>query len=97
MKIFLLAICLTGSAFAQAPAATTEKRELIYCPDRMTHEEREAYRARMQAARTYEEKEALRAAHRTDMQARVTREGAPGFCDTPLQQRLRQGQQGRRP
>jgi hypothetical protein len=35
----------------QAPATAAEPRELIYCADLMTPAEREAYRARMRAAR----------------------------------------------
>ena len=90
--VLLLAACLACPVLAQPPSATAEKRELIYCADRMTHEEREAYRVRMQAARTPEEKDALRAAHRAEMQARSARDGAAGYCDQPLQLRLRQGQ-----
>jgi uncharacterized membrane protein len=62
---------LSGMATAQQATTPTEKRELIYCAGRMTHAEREAYRAKMRAARTFEEKEALRAAHRAEMQARA--------------------------
>lgn len=65
---------LAGMAAAQQ-TPPYGKRELIYCADRMTHEEREAYRARMRAARSFEEKEALRAAHRTEMQARAAAQG----------------------
>lgn len=98
-KTLLLAICLAGPAFAQPAGTTTEKRELIYCADRMTPEERAAYRAKIQAARSTDEKDAVRAAQRTEMQARVEREGTPGYCDQPLQQRLRlrEGQQDKRP
>ena len=68
-------VLLSGMAGAQPTAAPQEKRELIYCADRMTPEEREAYRARMRAARTIEEKQALRAAHRAEMQARAAAQG----------------------
>ena len=53
---------LPAAVFAQSPAAPVEKRELIYCADRMSPEEREAYRAQMRAARSPEEKAALRPA-----------------------------------
>ncbi|MBI4996954.1 MAG: hypothetical protein HZA64_12705 [Rhodocyclales bacterium] len=66
---------LAGPAGAQPTAAPQERRELIYCADRMTPEEREAYRAGMRAARTLEEKQALRAAHRAEMQARAAAQG----------------------
>lgn len=96
-KTLLLAACLAGNTLAQTPAVTTEKRELIYCADRMTPEERKAYRAKMQAAGTPQEKDAVRTAHRTEWQVRVEREGTPGYCDQPLQQRLRlrEGQEGK--
>lgn len=75
----LLALLPAAAAIAAEPppAPPVEKRELIFCADRMSHEEREAYRARMRAARTLEEKESLRAAHRAEMQARATAQGGP--------------------
>ena len=81
----MVGILAMGGALAQTQAAPPEKRELIYCADRMTHEEREAYRAKMQAARTIEEKEALRAAHRAEMQARAASQGTV-YCEPPGQQ-----------
>jgi len=58
-----------------------QQRELIYCADYMTHEEREAYRARMRAARTPEEKAALRQAHQEEIQARLRERGIdPAEC-----------------
>lgn len=82
----LLAPLLALAGLAQAqPASPPEPRELIYCADRMTHEEREAYRAKMRAARTLEEKQAIRAAHRAEMQARPA--GQPGVsCEPPGRQ-----------
>jgi hypothetical protein len=48
-RIALAVTLLAAQAsFAQSPPPV-EARELIYCADRMTHEEREAYRARMHA------------------------------------------------
>jgi uncharacterized membrane protein len=66
---------LSGVASAQPAGEPAARRELIYCADRMSHEEREAYRATMRAARTPEEKQALRAAHQAEMQARAAAKG----------------------
>lgn len=78
-------LTLSALAFAQ-PVLPVEPRELIYCADRMTHEERAAYRAKMRAARTLEERQAIRAAHRAEMQARAAA-GQPGVtCDPPGRQ-----------
>lgn len=76
----LLVPLLVGTTVAQTPQPPVEKRELIYCADRMTHEEREAYRARMRAARTIEEKDKIRAAHQAEMRARAASQGAAGQC-----------------
>ena len=82
----LLALALMAAA-AQAVAQQTTtpanpvQRELIYCADRMSHEEREAYRANMQATRTREAKEALRTAHRSEMQERARAAGREGQCE----------------
>lgn len=81
-------------AYSQNPQSqaqgAAERRELIFCADLMTHEEREAYRASMRAARTREEKAALRDAHRQEMQMRARQRGAEGQCE-PLRQRARGG------
>lgn len=77
-------LALAGLVQAQ-PASPPEPRELIYCADRMTHEEREAYRTKMRAARTLEEKQALRAAHRAEMQARAAGQSGVG-CEPPGRQ-----------
>lgn len=74
----LLLAALALPAAAQPPAPP-EPRELIYCADLMSHEEREAYRAKMRAA-TREEKEALRAEHRREMQERARQAGREGQC-----------------
>lgn len=81
MLALLLLFSLAGTALAQQPGAPVEKRELIYCADLMTHEEREAYRARMQAARTLEEKDKIRADHQASMQARAAGQGRAGACE----------------
>jgi len=85
-SIRLLLIVLTAmAAQAIAQQATTPvnpvQRELIYCADQMSHEEREAYRAKMQATRSAAEKEALRTAHRRDMQERARAAGREGQCE----------------
>ena len=84
--LVLLVPFLTLAGLAQSqPATPPEPRELIYCADRMTHEEREAYRAKMRATRAPEERQALRAAHRAEMQARAA--GQPGVtCEPPGRQ-----------
>lgn len=94
LSLALLATALP--AFAQ-PATTPVdpvQRELIYCAGQIRHEEREAYRARMQAARTPEAKEALRTAHRREMQERARAAGREGECEPQRArgQRYRGGQ-----
>lgn len=92
----ILAITLfviSAPAHAQSagePFQAAEQRELIYCADKMTHEEREAYRASMRAARTHEEKAALRQAHQQEMQARARQSGGDAEQCLPLRQRQRQ-------
>jgi hypothetical protein len=73
----------------QAPATAAEPRELIYCADLMTPAEREAYRARMRATRSPQERGALRQAHRDDMQARARVRGLDVMQCEPLRQRQR--------
>lgn len=71
------------SAFAQ-PVMTSSspvQRELIYCADQMSHEERETYRIKMQAAQTPQDKEAVRSTHRRDMQERARIAGRDGLCE----------------
>lgn len=86
----LAAALWMAPAHAQNPPPAPEPRELIYCADQMTHEEREAYRSKMRAARTAEEKEALRQAHRQEMQGRVQQRGGGAQCE-PVRLRLREG------
>lgn len=82
-------LCLISLAHSQTPPATGQ-RELIYCADQMTHEEREAYRANMRAARSAEEKAAIRQAHQQEMQGRAKQRGDEALCE-PLRLRQRQG------
>ncbi|MCX8085890.1 MAG: hypothetical protein N3C63_03200 [Rhodocyclaceae bacterium] len=70
----LLILLCSGAVWAQGTDAV-EKRELIYCADLMTHEEREAYRAKMRAARGPDEKARLRAEHRAEMEKRAQAHG----------------------
>lgn len=84
----IASLLTTGGVQAQAQTAPTEKRELIYCADRLSHQEREDYRAKMRAARTVAEKESLRAAHRAEMQARAINQGAD-YCEPPGRQQWR--------
>lgn len=72
-----------------APATAAEPRELIYCADLMTPAEREAYRARMRAARTPPERAAVRQAHRNEMLARARALGLDTMRCEPLRQRER--------
>jgi len=71
------------------PLAADAPRELIYCAEQMTPAEREAYRARMRAARTPLDKAAVRQAHRDEMQARVHARGMDAMQCEPLRQRQR--------
>ncbi|MEW6331104.1 MAG: hypothetical protein AB1560_06575 [Pseudomonadota bacterium] len=73
----------------QAPVTAAEPRELIYCADLMTPAEREAYRARMRAARAPSERAAVRQAHRNEMQARARALGLDTMQCEPLRQRER--------
>jgi hypothetical protein len=90
----LLSLATLFSATASAdetektPAPASQPRELIYCADLMTHEEREAYRASMRAARTPQERAALRQAHQEAMRARAHERGLNAMECEPL--RLRQ-------
>lgn len=82
----ILLMSLAALATAQTASPPVEKRELIYCADRMTPEERAAYRAQMRAARTLEERQAIRAAHRAEMQARARQQPADIYCEPPGRQ-----------
>lgn len=87
-SVLVCAIAIAGISGFSSVAAAQEKgekapvtRELIYCANLMTPEEREAYRARMRAARSAAEQAELRAAHQRDMQARARERGIdPAQC-----------------
>ena len=66
-----------------------QQRELIYCADLMTHEEREAYRERMRTARSSQEQAALRQAHQEEMRARARERGIDPIECEPQRQRER--------
>lgn len=87
-----MAILPARPALAQEPPPrpAAQPRELIYCAELMSHEEREAYRARMRAARSPEEKAAVRNAHRQEMQERVRQRGGDTPCE-PWRRRWRGG------
>ena len=93
--MFALAIAVLFSLPAlatdteQTPSSTDQKRELIYCADFMTHEERVAYRARMRAAKTPEQRAEVRMAHKEDMQTRARERGLDPIECVPLRQRER--------
>lgn len=94
--ILAITLCVisapTHAQSAGEQPQATEQRELIYCADKMTHEEREAYRAHMRAARTPEEKRVLRQAHQQEMQTRARQSGGDAEQCLPLRQRQRGGQ-----
>lgn len=77
-------------ALAQGPHGPGA-RQLIYCADLMSHEEREAYRAKRRAASTEQEKTTLRETHRRDMQTRAVARGNAALCE-PERLRRRGGQ-----
>lgn len=95
MRWLVLAVplWLTVPGVGAQDGAGPPARELIYCADLMSHEEREAYRASMRAARTPEEKAALRDAHRQKMQELARQRGADASCEPPrLRERRGRGQ-----
>ena len=94
LPLTLLATALPAFAQPAAAAADPVQRELIYCAGQISHEEREAYRAKMQAARTPEAKEALRTAHRREMQERARAAGREGECEPQGQRGRGQGYRG---
>jgi hypothetical protein len=101
LKIFLLPTLLLVSAFpsfaqSAATSANPVQRELIYCADQMSHEEREAYRAKMQAAPTRDVKEVIRAEHRRNMQERARVAGRADQCEPRAQGGGGPGYQGGR-
>lgn len=93
--ILALTLCVVSAPIhaqsAGEPSQAVEQRELIYCADKMTHEEREAYRASMRAARTHADKAALRQAHQQQMQARARQIGGDAEQCIPPRQRQRGG------
>lgn len=91
IALFMFSTPEHAQSAGEQPGAEAGKRELIYCADQMTHEEREAYRARMSAARTRAEKAALRQAHQEEMQARVRNSGGEVEQCLPLRLRQRGG------
>lgn len=66
---------VSQSAEQQPAKPAAKKAQPIYGSQLMTQQERDAYRARMRAARTPEAREALRAEHHRAMQARAKERG----------------------
>ena len=97
--VALCSLPVSAADKEQVSSPDEQQRELIYCADLMTHEEREAYRASMRTARTPEEKAAVRRAHHETMQARARERGIdPIECEPQRQrERLRQRQRGGTP
>lgn len=83
LPLTMLAMSWQAIARPATAPANPVQRELIYCADQMSHEERAAYRAKMQATRSAAEKEALRTAHRREMQERARAAGREGQCEPP--------------
>ena len=73
----------------QVASPEAQQRELIYCADLMTHEEREAYRASMRAARSSPERSRLRHAHQQAMRANARERGIDPIECEPQRQRER--------
>lgn len=70
----------TVSAQSVETPAVEPKREIIFCADLMSHEEREAYRRRMASTTDAEQRAKLRASHQADMQARARQQGGEALC-----------------
>jgi hypothetical protein len=66
---------VSRSAEQQPASPTAKKAPAIYGSQLMTQQERNEYSARMRAAKTPEEREALRAEHHNAMQARAKERG----------------------
>lgn len=91
--VMALAAFLSPVAWADEKAQSAERetsrneqreevREQVYGYQLMTPAERDAYRERMRAARTVEEREQLRLEHHARMQARAKEQGGPaGYAD----------------
>ena len=94
LPLTLLATALPAFAQPATAPANPVPRELIYCADQMNHDEREAHRAKMQAARTPEAKKAVRTAHRREMQERARAAGREGECEPNAQSGRGQGYRG---
>ncbi|MDD5240246.1 MAG: hypothetical protein PHG47_00845 [Sulfuricella sp.] len=57
------------------PQAQARQQEMVYGSQLMTREERVAYRAKMRAAKTPEEREKIRAEHHEQMKVRAKEKG----------------------
>ena len=84
LSIFVVLLCsiLLASSFALAATKTLEQervqaqeQEHIYGSQMMTEQERNEYRARMQSAKTNEEREEIRMEHHEMMKKRADEQG----------------------
>lgn len=92
MPIAMFCGLTVSAADAEKPEQSNEQtRKLIYCADLMTHEERDAYRERMRAAVSPQERAALREAHRKEMQDRARNRGEDLEACEPRRYRLHKG------
>lgn len=73
-KRLLMASALAGLLSAGA-AWTADAPDPIYGSQLMTQQERDQYRARMRAAKTYQEREQIRQEHHERMKARAQAQG----------------------
>lgn len=64
-------VALAGPVLAADPVRDQD----IYGSQLMTQQEREAHRAKMRSAKTYEERERIRKEHHTQMQIRAKEKG----------------------
>lgn len=85
----LLSLPALAEDTKQPPSSTEQTRELIYCADLMTHEEREAYRASMREASTPQERAEVRKAHQEEMHARARERDLDPIECIPQRQRER--------
>lgn len=87
---------MAPAAEQPAPKPPASKVEPIYGSQLMTQDERNEYRAKMRAAKTREEREALRAEHHSAMQARAKERGVtlPDQPRVPAGPRMRPGAGG---
>ena len=82
MTAVVLALGLGAVPGFAADPAPAQNKEVIYGSQLMTVQERAEFRARMRAAKTYEEREQIRLEHHKAMQERAKAQGKT-LPDTP--------------